>query len=57
MLYSSDVERDWICGVERSSAKMKVWGCDVARAIRSAAAREEVADLVRAMNCCWGSLV
>lgn len=54
LLYSSELERDWICGVVRSSAKTKVWGCEVARVIRSAAARGEVADLERARNCWAG---
>jgi hypothetical protein len=45
---SGEVERAWICGVERSSAKMKVFGAEVARWIRSAAARGEEADLVSA---------
>jgi hypothetical protein len=35
-------------GVERSSVKRYVFGAEVARAMRSAAAREDVADLWRA---------
>jgi len=38
--------------VERSSAKMKVLGAEVARVTRSEAARGEVADLVRARKGC-----
>ena len=37
-----------IWGVERSSAKMKVLGAEVALVMRSAAARGEEADFVRA---------
>lgn len=47
-LCSGEEERAWICGVDRSSAKMKVFGAEVARWTRSAAARGEVADLVSA---------
>lgn len=36
--------RACICGVWRSSVKMKVFGAEVARVTRSAAARGEVAD-------------
>jgi uncharacterized membrane protein len=36
--------RAWTCGVWRSSVKMKVFGAEVARVTRSAAARGEVAD-------------
>jgi len=42
------VERFCIWGAWRSSAKMNVFGAEVARVMRSAAARGEVADLVRA---------
>jgi len=44
--------RDWIWGAWRSSAKMKVFGAEVARVMRSAAARGEEADLVRARKGC-----
>jgi hypothetical protein len=47
-LYSGEVERAWIWGVERSSAKMKVFGAEVALVMRSAAARGEDADFVSA---------
>jgi TPP-dependent pyruvate/acetoin dehydrogenase alpha subunit len=46
--------RDWIWGAWRSSAKMKVFGAEVARVMRSAAARGEEADLVRARKGCSG---
>jgi hypothetical protein len=46
--YSPELARDWICGAESSSAKMKVLGAVVARVMRSAAARGEEADLVSA---------
>lgn len=46
--YSEELERDWICGVESSSAKINVLGEDVARVIRSAAARGDEAVLVSA---------
>lgn len=59
--------RAWICGVWSSSVKMKVFGAEVARVTRSAAARGEVADFESArkgyshawvnMNVVWrGSL-
>jgi hypothetical protein len=46
--YSVLEERVWICGAPRSSLKMKVLGAEVARMMRSAAARGEEADLVSA---------
>ncbi len=42
----------WICGDCRSSVNIYVLGAEVARSMRSAAARGEVADLERAMNGC-----
>lgn len=48
MAYSGEVLRAAMGGVWRSSAKTKVFGDDVARAMRSAAARGEVADFERA---------
>ena len=48
--YSGELERAWTWGVWRSSAKTKVFGAEVARVTRSAAARGEVADLERARN-------
>lgn len=42
--------RAWIWGVWRSSVKRKVFGAEVARVTRSAAARWEVADLESARN-------
>ncbi len=40
--------RAWIFGERRSSVKMKVFGAEVARVMRSMAARGEDADFVRA---------
>ena len=48
MAWDEEVERFCIWGAWRSSAKMNVFGAEVARVMRSAAARGEVADLVRA---------
>ena len=39
-----------MAGVERSSVNMKVFGAEVARVMRSAAARGDVADLERTRN-------
>jgi hypothetical protein len=47
-VYSGEEERDWICGVQSNSLKMNVLGKEVARIIKSAAARGDVADLERA---------
>lgn len=49
---SGDWERAWIWGVCRSSVKTKVSGFDVARVMRSEAARGELADLARARKGC-----
>ena len=48
---------DAMVGVSRSSAKMKMLGAEVARVMRSAAARGEVADLERARKGCLGEAV
>lgn len=47
---SGEDDSAWICGVWSSSAKTKVFGAEVARVMRSAAARGDVADLERARN-------
>ena len=48
MEYSGELERAWMFGAWRSSAKMKVLGALVAPSIRFAAARGALAVLVRA---------
>ena len=50
----SEEERAWILAAWRSSAKMKVLGALVALSIRFAAARGELAVLVRARKGCEG---
>lgn len=53
MSSSVGLARAWICGVSKSSAKMKVFAAEVVRTTRSAAARGELADLLRARKGCY----
>lgn len=56
-LNSEEEERAWIWGFSRSSANTKVPGAEVARLMRSAAARGDVADLLRIRKGYGGSFV
>lgn len=51
---AGEERRAWICGVERRGEKIKVFGAEVARWMRSMAAVGEVADLERARKGCDG---